>query len=43
MVLAVKELVKRENVERVLGIDVRDPLPGRAPLIELIHKDIPLM
>jgi hypothetical protein len=34
MVLAWIELVSREKVERVEGIEVKEPEPGRAPLIE---------
>ena len=39
IVLAVMELVRRENVEIVEGKDVKEPLPGAAPLILDTHID----
>ena len=43
MVEAVRELVNIAKVDNVLGIDVRDPVPGRAPLMLDTHKACPLM
>jgi hypothetical protein len=43
IVLAVRELVRREKVDRVEGMDVSDPDPGRAPLIEETQRSSELM
>ena len=38
MVLAVIELVSKLNVDIVEGRDVKDPVPGAAPLMLLTHN-----